>query len=257
MTPTSSSDVPSSDGPWYAEWFDRKEYELVYNQRDETEAAQCVDLIEEVVEPAPNAELLDMGCGRGRHARELARRGYRVTGVDLSVTALKRARAKAAAEGLAITFKRGDMRSPVCEGCFAGVVNLFTAFGYFEDDADHAQAIDAMATALQPGGWLVQDFLNAPYVRETLVPQDVRTVAGARIEQRRWVADGRIHKRISITRDGRTQTFRESVRLFTRDDFESYYAQAGLSLTDTFGHYDGRAHSSSTPRLILVARADS
>jgi len=253
---SSASPAPStSSGAWYTQWFDRSEYELVYQNRDEAEARQCIDLVEDAVAPTSGASILDMGCGRGRHARVLARRGYAVTGVDLSGPSLEEARARAAAEDLAITFQQGDMREPVCSACFDGVVNLFTAFGYFQDDADHARAIRAMATALRPGGWLVQDFLNAPQVRATLVPHDTRHVGEAHIAQHRWIADGRIHKRIVITRRGRTQTFRESVRLLTKTDFATLYQRAGLTLTQTFGHYDGRPHSPAAPRLLLVARA--
>ncbi|NBB85541.1 MAG: methyltransferase domain-containing protein [Bacteroidetes bacterium] len=259
MTTTSSSsgssETSASADPWYTEWFDQAEYELVYQNRDEQEASQCIDLIEDAVAPDPGAAILDMGCGRGRHARVLARRGYAVTGVDLSRPSLDRARARAAAEDLPITFQQGDMRDPVCEDCFDGVVNLFTAFGYFADDADHARVIRAMATALRPGGWLVQDFLNAPQVRATLVPHDARQVGEAHIAQHRWIADGRIHKRIAITRQGRTQTFRESVRLLTKTDFARLYRRAGLTLTQTFGHYDGRPYSPAAPRLLLVAQA--
>lgn len=251
----SSSEPSASAGAWYTEWFDQAEYELVYQNRDELEASQCIDLIEKAVRPAPGAAILDMGCGRGRHARVLARRGYDVTGVDLSAPSLEKARARAAAEGLAITFQQGDMREPVATAQFDGVVNLFTAFGYFEDDADHARAIRAMATAVRPGGWLVQDFLNAPQVRATLVPHDGRQVGDAHIAQQRWIANGRIHKRIVITRQGRTQTFRESVRLLDKTDFATLYQRAGLTLTQTFGHYDGRPHSPAAPRLLMVARA--
>ncbi len=252
---SASSETSASADSWYTEWFDQAEYELVYQNRDESEASQCIDLIEDAVAPDCGAAILDMGCGRGRHARVLARRGYTVTGVDLSRPSLKKARARAAAEGLAITFQQGDMREPVCDGCFDGAVNLFTAFGYFQDETDHARAIRAMATALRPGGWLVQDFLNAPQVRATLVPHDARQVGDAHIAQHRWTADGRIHKRIVITRQGRTQTFRESVRLLTKTDLVTLYGRAGLTLTQTFGHYDGRPHSPATPRLLLVARA--
>ena len=242
---------------WYKEWFDRDEYELVYHRRDDTEAEKVIDLIERVAQPAPGATILDVGCGRGRHARSLARRGYRVTGIDLSERALERARRRAAEEGVTVTFRRGDMREPVCEACFDGVVNLFTAFGYFEDDAEHLRTIRAMTTALKPGGWLFQDFLNAPFVARTLIPEDTRVEDGIRIRQRRVIEDGRINKRIELHKNGKTLTFCESVRLLTLDDFRRFYDAAGLELMDTFGDYDGRPHTDASPRLILFARKRS
>ena len=242
--------------PWYEEWFDRDEYELVYSTRDEREAEPIIDLLERVAAPPLHATILDVGCGRGRHARSLARRGYQVTGVDLSERALEKARQLTALEDLQVHFQQGDMREPVCQACFDGVVNLFTAFGYFEDEADHGRAIDAMATALRPGGWFLQDFLNASFVADTLIPEDTRREGDLELTQRRWLSNGRINKEITIHRCGttNTHTFHESVRLFTLPDLQALYTGAGLDLVHTFGDYEGNAHTPSSPRLILFAR---
>jgi SAM-dependent methyltransferase len=239
---------------WYEDWFGSEAYTLVYQHRDEDEAADLIDLLEEAVDPADEARILDMGCGRGRHARLLARRGYDVVGVDLSPRAVAEARAQADDEGLDVTFQTGDMRDPVCSACFDGVTNLFTAFGYFEADADNKQALAAMTQALRPGGWFVQDFLNAPHVIDTLVPEDTQTVNGLTVRQERWVDDGRIEKEITITsEEGDRKTFHESVRLFTLYDLKRLYDAVGLELKETFGDYDGATYTPSSPRLILHA----
>ncbi len=243
---------------WYEDWFGRDEYELVYHERGEAEAERMVDLLERVARPAAGAAVLDVGCGRGRHARVLARRGYRVTGIDLSEDVLAQARTRADDEGLVLTFRRSDMREPACDACFDGVINLFTTFGYFEDEADHLRAVRAMAAALRPGGWLFQDFLNASYVRSHLVPEDAHVHAGVEIRQQRWIADGRIGKRITLhdrhaPRNGTRGPFFESVRLLTLDDFRALYAAAGLTLSATFGDDDGAPHGPASPRLILYA----
>jgi SAM-dependent methyltransferase len=240
--------------PWYEGWFGSDAYDLVYNHRDETDAQQLVDLVEREVAPAPDAHIVDVGCGRGRHARIFARRGYRVTGIDLSEAAIADARDQARAEDLDTTFVQGDMREPLCEGCADGVVNLFTTFGYFEEDAENERALAAMATALRPGGWFLQDFLNTPQVVDTLRPSDRRTVNGITIEQRRWVEDDRINKEITLSRNGDAETYRESVRLFTLDDLTAMYENVGLTLQATYGNYDGAPHTAESPRLLLYAR---
>ncbi len=242
---------------WYKDWFDRDEYELVYHERDEEEAEELIDLLERVVAPTPGATMLDVGCGRGRHPRTLARRGYQVTGLDLSERVLAQARRQAEEEGLSIRFLQGDMRAPLCTACFDGVVNLFTAFGYFDEERDHLRAVEAMATPLKAGGWLFQDFLNAPQVQSTLVPEDVIVQDGVEIGQRRWIEEGRINKEITFydaDSHHNSATFRESVRLLTLDDFRALYDAAGLELIDTFGDYAGHRHTPASPRLILYAR---
>lgn len=241
---------------WYEHWFDRDEYELVYQERDDEEARRCVDLIERAVDLRAECSLLDVGCGRGRHAIELARRGCLVTGVDLSEASIQEAKERAREAELThrTRFLVGDMREPVCSGCVEGAMNLFTAFGYFEEEADHLHALEAIAEAVEPGGFFVQDFLNAPHVESQLVPEDRRTEDGVEIVQRRWIEDGRINKRIDLQRNGEGESFRESVRLLTLEDFERFYARVGLELEATYGDYDGRSYGPETPRLIMVSR---
>jgi len=242
---------------WYEGWFDSAAYDLVYDHRDETEAEQLIDLIEREIAPAPTAHILDVGCGRGRHSRILARRGYTVTGIDLSEEAITEARARAQAENLDVTFERGDMRDPYCDGCMDGVVNLFTTFGYFATDAENQRALAAMTQAVRPDGWFLQDFLNAPHVAENIVPTTTRTVKGVDIEQHRWIEDDRIKKEITLHHNGSTKTYHESVRLYTLDDLRDMYASVGLTLVDTYGNYDGAPHTPKSPRLLLYARNPS
>jgi SAM-dependent methyltransferase len=239
---------------WYEDWFDRDEYEIVYQRRDEEEAGRMVDLIERVISPQPGAAVLDVACGRGRHAIELARRGYAVTGTDLSLLAIRRARARAAEAGMPVRFERRDMREPLCEACFDITVNLFTAFGYFEDESENQKALQAMAHTVRPGGWFVQDYLNAPFVRRHLQEMDERDEDGVHIHQKRWIENERINKEITLVRNGDAYTIRESVRLFTLKDLQALYDHAGLRIEHVFGDYRGGKHNGDAPRLILFAR---
>jgi len=242
---------------WYEQWFSRDEYDIVYQKRNDKEATAVVDLIENLVQPVSASSILDVGCGRGRHAVVFARRGYKVTGLDLSERSLDRARRRARSEDLEITFVHGDMRVPIADSTFDGVVNLFTAFGYFEAWKDHQKAVDAMASALKPGGFLVQDFLNPAYVEAGLVPSDTRTVGEVEIKQNRWIDEGRILKEIIFSGNEGTHAFFESVALLGRPDFERLYESAGLDIFDIRGDYGGAPHTDESPRMILFSRAKS
>ncbi len=239
---------------WYEQWFNRDEYEIVYQDRDEAEAVRLADLVDRIARPGAGAELLDIGCGRGRHAIEFARRGYRVTGLDLSERAIEQAKTRAREEDLEIDFIQGDMRDPVSEALFDGVLNLFTAFGYFEEWADHQRAVDAMAKAVRTGGFVVQDFLNAPYVEQGLVPEDERVVGKTTIHQKRWIEEDRIMKEITFSRGDETHSFFESVALLREPDFVKLYEEAKLDLFEVFGDYDGGPLTGSSPRMILFSR---
>jgi len=241
---------------WYEDWFWSDAYTQVYDHRDEAEAEQLVDLIQREINPSPTAHILDIGCGRGRHARVLARRGHRVTGVDLSDAAIAEARSAAADEGLddVTSFQVGDMRDPVCEDCADGVVNLFTSFGYFQDDAENEQVLRAMTTALRPGGWFLQDFLNAPVVADSLGASTHEAEDGLTIHQDRWIEDGRVNKEITIEHADGTETFHESVRLYTLHDLKEMYTAVGLELVTLLGNYDGDEYApDESPRLLLHA----
>jgi len=239
---------------WYDTWFGSDAYEIVYQHRDDDEARTVIDLVEQCASPSPDARILDVGCGRGRHTLELARRGYDTTGIDLSASSLEEARRQAAEDDLDVTFATQDMRDPYCTGCMDGVVNLFTTFGYFDDDAESQKAIEAMATALRSGGWIAQDFLNPPHVARTIVERDQQQRNDMQIVQERWIEDGRVHKAIHLDDGTRSETFRESVRLFSRDDFADMYAKADLEIEQVFGDYAGGPHNAMSPRTILLAR---
>ncbi|MBO6573787.1 MAG: class I SAM-dependent methyltransferase [Rhodothermales bacterium] len=238
---------------WYEQWFDTDEYELLYQNRNEDEARRLVSLIIDRTGVEAGSRVLDVGCGRGRHAVEFARRGFEVTGLDLSERSLEKAEQRAQEAGVQVRFLRGDMRKPVPEA-FDLVVNLFTAFGYFEDDREHQAAIDAMAGSLDRDGWLVQDFLNAEYVRSHLVAADVRTVGQWEVRQSRRIQDGRIRKRIQFQTEEGSHAFEESVALLGRSDFERLYDAAGLEVVDVLGNYDGDPFAPGLPRLIHLAQ---
>ncbi len=246
----------ASKGEWFEEWFDRAEYKLVYQHRDRDEAYKILSLIQNLVSPKTGSSILDIGCGRGRHAIVLAEAGFSVTGVDLSAGSIADARKASAAAGIDVSFEIGDMRNTFCTACFDGVVNLFTAFGYFHDVSDHQQALSAMAAAVRPGGWFLQDFLNADYVREHLVPHDSRSTDEMRIDQHRWIENGRINKRIEIHNFSTKEdsVFDESVRLFDVSDLERLHRHAGLQLHRVVGDYDGGPLTPLSPRLIIVSR---
>ncbi|NND71601.1 MAG: class I SAM-dependent methyltransferase [Rhodothermales bacterium] len=240
---------------WYEEWFDRDEYKLVYQHRDDEEARRLIDTIERVIHLDRLASILDVGCGRGRHSILLAEKGYTVTGIDISEQSIEEARARAREADLPVDFQVADMREQQCDECFDAVVNLFTAFGYFETDAEHLLALESMAAALKQGGWFVQDFLNAEHVRSTLIPHDERRQNGLTISQKRWIDDGRINKEITLSGpDDSPQVFTESVRLLELNDFRRFYESAGLRIEQYLGDYSGQPFQPDSPRLVLIAR---
>ena len=248
---------PASD--WYKTAF-RFDYLRVYPHRNDEEARRQVDFLLERLDIAPPCDVLDLGCGDGRHSLELARRGYRVTGLDLSEELLERARRRSAEEGLDITFIQGDMRDPPGISAFDLVVNFFTSFGYFREDGENTRVLEAISRSLRPGGRFLMDYLNREYVISTLVPADSRTLGGMEVEQRRWItgdpseAGGhvRINKHVRIREEGTERSYDESVRMYTLEELDAMMGRAGLKVTRTYGDFDGSPVSAEAPRNILI-----
>lgn len=234
---------------WFEEWFG-EEYLALYPHRDESEARRMAALIERSVDVAADTPALDLACGAGRHIGPLTDRWWTV-GLDLSPALLRVGRA----EHPEVPFVRSDMRElPFRDGVFALVVNLFTSFGYFRDDAQHLQVIREMFRVLADGGWVVLDYLNAPQVKSTLIPYDELRLGSRIVEQYRQISDdGRfVHKSIILADEGRT--FSERVRLFELDELRRMMADAGLTPLAEFGDYDGGPWGADAPRAILVAQ---
>jgi SAM-dependent methyltransferase len=241
---------------WYKDWFLDANYSVVYEHRDDEEAEQMLDLIEQTIGRDTRRRVLDLGCGSGRHAVSFAKRGYSdVTGIDLSPTLLDEARAAAVDTTLDIRFLERDMRD-VPDEMFDLTVNLFTSFGYFDEDEDNAVVVRNVAEHLSAGGYFVIDFFNSPWVRDHFVAHDERVLAGGgRLEQSRWIENGRVEKRLLI-RDGLdAHEYIESVRLFELADFEKMFAQSALHIVHVFGSYTGEPFDlRKSSRLILFAR---
>lgn len=247
--------------PWYARWFADESYTAVYRHRDETEALQAVDLFFAATGLDPTvSRILDLACGTGRHAMAFARHRARVVAADLSPTLLAVARRglcanPAPAAGPRLV--RCDMRRLPFRPAMDGVVQLFTAFGYFATDAEDASVLAGVARVLRPGGWYMLDFLNADEVRARIEPRSETPIPGGSVVQERWIAGDRVEKRIAVTRGGALREFRESVRLYARGDLERMLGAAGLAVRSVAGSYSGDAFHPASPRCILFAQLPS
>lgn len=238
------SDAHEAD--WFEEWFG-EDYLRTYQHRDENEAERMIDLIASHVNDSAVKRVLDLACGAGRHSKLLCERWWTV-GLDLSAALLKVARR----ESPDAPYIRADMRElPFADETFDLVVNLFTSFGYFEEDAEHVRVLRCVRAAMRSGGVLVIDFFNARQIEADLVPYDERTENGITIEQRRAItADGRfVEKKITLPEKGREYV--ERVRLFTASDLSEMVESAGFKVVALVGDYSGARWTEESPRAIV------
>ena len=126
-----------------------------------------VDFIIHMLNLTGNGKILDLACGYGRHSVELARRGYEVTGVDITKDYIDAANDQAARESLEVTFICDDIRNIDVTGEFDVVINVADgAIGYLEDDEENLKIFDRISNALKPGGKHFMDICNAHYAAD-------------------------------------------------------------------------------------------
>jgi SAM-dependent methyltransferase len=232
---------------WFEDWFG-EEYLAVYPHRDGREADVVVSFLRERLAGKTVERVLDLACGAGRHSRALGKLWW-TTGFDLSEALLRVARR----EAKDACYVRGDMRLlPFRAGSFSLVVNLFTSFGYFDDEADNKQVLREVAAATSAGGTFVLDYLNAERVIRTLKSCDECVVNGVAVEQTRAITGGGRFVEKTIVLSGRNKTFKERVRLFSRSDLEALVAAAGFVVQEVAGDYHGTPWTRDSERTMLV-----
>lgn len=241
--------MPPTAPEWFNTWFNTPYYHLLYRERNDQEAHQFMDTLTAYLNLEPGISILDLACGKGRHAKYLHDLGFQVTGLDLSEASIKEA-SEFSTEGL--VFKQHDMREPIGQQ-FDAVFNLFTSFGYFSDDNDHVKALQSIQGALAENGLAVIDFMNMAWVLEQLVPEEHKTVDDITFCIKRFTQDGFLYKHISFEDQGQTFDFHERVRTFSLSDFETMFDQAGLTLLAVFGNYKLHPfHAANSERLIML-----
>ncbi|HWR84120.1 MAG TPA: methyltransferase domain-containing protein [Candidatus Deferrimicrobium sp.] len=134
---------------------------------------QEVDLVVQHLRPAPEAKILDLACGQGRHSIELAKRGYKnVEGLDRSHYLIQKAKSRAKRDGLSVRFREGDARKiPYAADTFDVVVILGNSFGYFESAHEDQRVLEEVFRVLKPSGQLLVDVANGEYLRKNFEPR--------------------------------------------------------------------------------------
>ncbi|HEX6080976.1 MAG TPA: methyltransferase domain-containing protein [Methylomirabilota bacterium] len=242
---------------WFHDFFDASYVAQLREEKPPAQSRREVDFVLKALAPARGARILDVPCGYGRHASALARRGFRVVGVDLSRAMIAEARRRFA-EGPRLVFVRRDMRRLRFRAEFDAVVNLYTSFGYFTP-AENRAALRRLARALRPGGRLLIDHRDPAY--DAMLPRRPWYRAGRR---RFLLEDRRFDRRTGMNESTQLVVVpgRRAVRLrrfrlqeFTLGQWRGMLRRAGLTFERAYGGYDGRRYRrGATGRLIVVAR---
>lgn len=236
---------------WFETWFGSPYYKILYANRDIPEAQAFVEKLIAYLQPLAGSTMLDIACGEGRFATQLAAHGFDVTGIDLSHPGIEKAKTH---ENEHLHFYVHDMRFPFYINYFDYAFNFFTSFGYFAKDRDHMMAAKSFAAALRKNGLLVIDYLNKDYTLQQMVAEDVIERPPYTFTVKKRLENNHFIKDIYFTdTEGREKHFSESVAAFTLADFIRMFKSVKLSLVGTFGDYElNEYHPIESPRMIMI-----
>lgn len=238
-------------GEWFESWFDTAYYHKLYKARDFEEAEVFIKNLFNFLNPSKDIKVLDLACGKGRHAIFVNSLGYDTTGVDLSENSINEAKKF---ENEHLRFFRHDMRDPLSKDSFDVVLNLFTSFGYFDDKYDNELVISAIRNTLKPNAYLILDFLNADQVRSSLVEYDEVQRGDITFQISKEIADGKVVKHIRFEDKGEKYHYQEKVQLLELEDFQQFLSNSGFDIRYTFGNYQLDALTKNADRLIIIAQ---
>ena len=183
---------------WFTDWFNTSYYHTLYKDRNDKDAQLFMRNIINFLKIPSSSHLLDLPCGKGRHSIYLNSLGYKVTGADLAKNSIQAAKKY---ENSSLDFRLKDMRKPF-DIKYDAVFNLFTSFGYFENDKDDILVLKNIHNGLHKNGLLVLDFLNVVNVEKKLVKKEIKIVDGITFNLQREIKDGFILKHITFKDKG-------------------------------------------------------
>jgi SAM-dependent methyltransferase len=240
-------------------WYEQEELwktlePAIFNKERLESAGQEAEQIVSLLKLQPGASICDLCCGPGRHSLELSGLGYCVTGVDRTGLYIERAREKADERGLDVRFVQEDMRRFCEPNAFNAVINVFTSFGYFEDETDDKRVIENVYKSLKEDGKFVIDIIG----KEVL----------ARIfQERRWVEEdgiivleeakikedwSSIENRWIIIKDGRQDEFIFTLRLYSAAELSELLKSCGFGNVEIYGSFSGSPYDQTAKRLVLL-----
>jgi len=254
--------------PWYETLFERDWYDYFakggpgspdvdgsYARKTDAEVA----FIERALGLTGPCDLLDLCCGPGRHSVRLAQRGHRVTGVDISAYNLQQAAERAAESGVDIAWHETDMRETgLAESSQDAVINMFTAFGFFDDEGNQ-RVLEEVARVLRTGGRFLIDLVNRDSLMRRHQPRMWSDRHNGAVLLQEHAFDSATGSQTTnwtvVKADGERVTQSFTIRMYTLQELELRMAMGGLAVEDAWGGLDGQPLTMDSHRLVVLARA--
>jgi len=230
-------------------------YPFLFSQERMSDAVWEVEQMLQLVD-IPGNRVLDLACGPGRHAVQLAKNGLEVTGVDQSEYLLSRAREYSRTEGVSVEWVQADMREYVQKDAFSLVVNIYSSFGYFETREADLIVARNIYESLEKGGYCIIDLRGKEIVArdfQAAIPHDLED--GSTLITRHQVVEGwdKLHNEWIHINEQRARSFVFTLQLYSGAELRRLLKDAGFDHVRLFGDFSGRLYDLEAMRLIAVA----
>jgi len=219
-------------------------------------AADEVNKVMELLDITAGCKILDMPCGPGRHSTELAGHGLEVTGIDATPAFVDAAKARCKERKLKAEFDVGDMRTFCRPEGFDIVLNLFTSFGYFHDDAENLAVAKNFFNNLRPGGEVLIDMMGKENIARIFQPRDWRqTEDGTYVLEERQISEdwNWIDVTWTVIKGGKQRQVSCGHRIYSASELKRTLIDAGFIEVSVYGNLDGADYDLNAERLVVTA----
>ncbi len=234
---------------WFQNWFDTPYYHLLYDHRNDEEAKFFMKGLIQFLKLKKGDRILDLPCGKGRHSRFLNSKGFEVVGADLSKNSIQAAKLY---ENDKLKFRIHDMRDPLLAK-YNAIFNLFTSFGYFNEEMTNIRVLEHFKNALLPNGYIVIDFLNIVKIENELIPETSINKNGINFKINKYFKNDFLIKKISFEVKGEKHNYIEKLQCLNLIKMSDMAHSLSLELTHVFGDYKlSKFDERKSDRLILI-----
>lgn len=244
-----------------SDWYRRGWSLDIKNQSWVEDTENQVDFIIQTLDLTGKERILDLACGFGRHSLAFARRGYSVTGVDITPAYIEDARKSASSESLKADFFCSDIRDVTSENEFDVVLNLGDgAIGYLENEEENLKIFDVISRALKPGGKHFMDICNAEHA-ELFFPKTGWEIGEKALALSKFEWDPKTRRMLfggwdipyGVPAQKPEISEGDPTRLYSVTELQTILERRGMRIVDTFSDYHGKKASVKELQLMVYS----
>lgn len=243
---------------WYKNFFEKYYFPFLSERKTSLDTEKEVRFIVDILGLKNSGKILDLACGSGRHAIELARNGYSVVGIDLNKDCLITAKREAKKAKLPLSFLQGDMRSIPFNEEFDVVISMFSSFGYLETEEDNDRVLREIFKSLEAKGFLLLDLQNKNWILKNVPAKTWDEQEGLfLLEKRKYDAESKIYNNeiTIVSPRKKTEKVYSSVRLYELLEIRDKAERSGFKILKVFGDYDkSKFNIQKSRRMIILAQ---